>query len=117
MLTKPALKFSESKRAGFIKSHEESEGVKVIELQPISVHSKECRRYCNCDAFVAIHEGMILGKALSKRGRFLNDVGVITGLRSRQSGFERAQIPDAKRASELFDQSEVDGDHFVQGRI
>lgn len=48
------------------------------------------------DALVSVHEWMILGKALPKCSRFLNDVGVITASRSRQSGFEGAAIPEAK---------------------
>jgi hypothetical protein len=39
---------------------------------------------------------MILRKALPKRSRFLNDVTVVTALRSRQSSFEAAAIPDAR---------------------
>jgi hypothetical protein len=48
------------------------------------------------DALVAVHERVILRKALPKCGGPLNNVAVIATLRSRHSGFEGATIPDAE---------------------
>ena len=38
---------------------------------------------------------MVLSQTLPERGGFLDQVGVITGLRSVKSGFEQPLIPDA----------------------
>ena len=75
-----------------MQANQEGEGLEVIELQPISVHSQKCCRHCHRGAFVAIHERMILRKTLPKCSRFLNEVVVITTLRSRQSRLQGSAI-------------------------
>ena len=67
-----------------------------MELQPISVHFQKCCRHSHRDPLVAVYEWMILGKALPKCSRFLNEVALVTAPRSCQSGFEGGAIPDAK---------------------
>jgi hypothetical protein len=83
MLAQPCLQFLESQPASFVKANQEREGLDVVEVQPISVYFQKCCRPSHRDALVAVHERMILRQALPKCSRFLNDVGVITTLRSR----------------------------------
>lgn len=108
MLAQPALELREPQCSGFVQANQKREGLDIVERQPISVHSQKCCCYGHGDALVAVHERMILGQALPKCRRFLDDVVVIAGPRPRQSRFERASIPNAERASELGDQSGVD---------
>src|SRR5690242_13215926 len=78
------------------------------------------RKCCHCrhgDAFVAIDKWMILGQAFPKRSAFLNEVGVITALRSCQGGFKGASVSDTKGTAESGDQLSVDGDHLIHGWV
>lgn len=66
MLAQPVLDFREPQRAGFVQADQKKEGLDIVELQPISVHSQKCCRHGHGDALVAIHERVILGQALQR---------------------------------------------------
>lgn len=97
MSSQPAIEFSEPHRTGLKQTGEEREGLAIVELQPVSVHLQECCRNRHCNAFVAVHKGMILRQAFPRRGGFLNDVGIVATLRSAQCGLKgaRSRMPAA----------------------
>jgi hypothetical protein len=66
---------------------------------------------------VAVYEWMILGQALPKRSRLLNDVSIVTTLRPRQRGFDGPTIPNAEGTPELCDHTGMDGDDLVKGWV
>ena len=111
------LQFAETKRARFVPPNKERESLSVIKSEAVSVHLQERCRHSHRYSFVPVDKWMILRKALPKRRSLLNEVNVMTGSRSTQRRFERAAVPDAERASELFNQTSVRGDDFVDRRI
>jgi hypothetical protein len=61
MLAQPALEFREPQGARFIQVDQKREGLGIVELQPISVHSQKRCRNGHGDALVAIDERVVLG--------------------------------------------------------
>ena len=74
VLAQPRIEFLEPESPHFIQTNEKSEGLHILELQPISIHPQERCHCCHRDAFVAVHKWMILGQAFPKRRGFLNEV-------------------------------------------
>src|SRR5262249_52305580 len=72
---------------------------------------------CEGRSFVAVDKRMVLGHALPQRGGFLDQVGVIAGLRPEKGGFEQAWIADAVGASITLDLVGMHGQHFSDGEI
>jgi len=60
---------------------------------------------------------MVLSKALPERGGFLDQVGVITGLRPEEGGFEQPLIPNAERTTLTFDLVGVHRQNFGHGEV
>jgi hypothetical protein len=110
MLAQPGIELLEPQGSRFIQTNEKTEGLHIIELQPISIDSQERCHCCNRDAFVAVHKWMVLRQAFPKRGGFLNEVSVLAALRSCQGGFQGATISDAKGPAKSGDQLAVNGD-------
>jgi hypothetical protein len=68
-------------------------------------------------ALVAIDEGMILRKAFPERGGFLDQIGVVAGLRAVEGGLQQAVVANAMGAAVAFDLIGVDGQHFDRGQV
>ena len=61
--------------------------------QPDLVDGKEGVHSGEGGALVAVNEWVVLRQALPESGGFLNQIGIIAGLWSKQGGFEQAVIP------------------------
>ena len=61
---------------------------------------------------VAVDKGMVLREALPERCGLLDQVGVITGLRSVEGGFQQPLIPDTMGAAIAFDLVGMHSQHF-----
>jgi hypothetical protein len=57
------------------------------------------------DALVAVEKPMVIAERFHERGRFFFDGVVIAGLRTENSGLNRALIANTVEAAEQFDQS------------
>lgn len=89
VLPKPSIEFFEPHSACLVEVRQERERVQVVELQPIAVDSQERCCHGHREAFVSIHERMVLREALPQSGRFLNRVAVVSAAgpsRSRLQG-------------------------------
>ena len=82
----------EAELIGFVETGDESVGLLRIRRQPRGVDGEEGKRGGESRALVAVDEGMVLRQALPEGGGFLDQVGVIAGLRPVKGGFE--QPPD-----------------------
>ena len=51
----------------------------------------------NSYALVAVKERVVLREALPERRGFFDEIGIVTGLRPRESSFERTAVADAER--------------------
>ena len=58
----------------------------------------------------------VLRKALPKRGGFLDQVGVITGLWPEEGGFEQTVIPDSMGTAIALDLVGMHGQNFGHGQ-
>jgi hypothetical protein len=68
-------------------------------------------------ALVAVDEGTVLRKTLPERGSFLNQVGVISGLRPVEAGFQQPRISDALGAAVALDLVGVHGQDFGHCKV
>lgn len=91
----PRFEFGEPHLSAFVEAGEEQKRGGVIEFQTVAVDLQKGCGDCDGYPLVAIDEWMILGQAFPERGSLLNQVAVITGLRSGQRGFEapRSRMP------------------------
>ena len=61
---------------------------------------------------VAVDERMILGQTLPQRGRFLNEIGIVAGLRPEQCRLQKTDVPETSRAAVPFNLIRVNGENF-----
>jgi len=78
VLPKPLIEFIKPHSACLVKVHQERKRVEVVELQPVAVDSQERRRHGHRDAFVSIHERMVLREALPQNRRLRWDIGSLS---------------------------------------
>lgn len=116
MLAQPRFKFSESQPSTLIQVDKKCKCFAIVEFQAMSVDTQKCRRHGHGDSLVSIDE-WILRDAFPESGSLLNDVRVVTALRSGNRRFKSTTFPDAERTSKLGYEQGVDRDYLVHGRI
>lgn len=84
---------------GFVQTCDKSErGIRICR-QPCPIDLQEGVRCRESNTLVAVNERMVLGKAFPQRRRFFDQIGVITSLGPKQSGFEQAGVTDTRCAA------------------
>jgi hypothetical protein len=77
----PWHEFVEAEHSLFIQPGDEGIGVLGIRRQLRAVDGQKRIGGGKSRSLVAVDERMVLGQALPKRGRFLDEIGVVAGLR------------------------------------
>ncbi len=77
MLTQPPIKLRKTYSACLVKIEQEGKRICVVKLQAVAVDAQERRRHGHRDAFVAVHERVVLGETFPQSRRFLNQVAVV----------------------------------------
>jgi len=88
----PRHKLVEAELVGFVERCDESLCLLSVRRQPGAVDGEKGIHGRESRALVAVDEGVVLRQALPKRGGFLDRVGVITGLRPVQGGFQQSRV-------------------------
>lgn len=88
MTPEPGDETVEAELVGFVECGNERVSLLGVRRQSRAIDGEKGVRSSECRALVAVDKGMILREALPQRCRFLNQVGVITGLRPEEGGFE-----------------------------
>lgn len=117
VLPQPGLETFESKLICPVKLSDESIGSLGVRRDAQAVDREKGIGRGEGDALVAVDEGMVLREAFPKGRRFLDEVGVITGLRAEQGGFEQAEVADASGAAVAFYLVVVDGERFGKREV
>src|SRR5579871_2980793 len=99
-----------------VEAGEELDRFLRVRIQTHSVDGQENVPGRESGPLVAIDKRMVLRKALPKRGSFLNQIGVVPGLRPVKSGFQQPGIADAVRAAVALNQVGVQGEYFGKGK-
>ena len=89
MTAQPWDELVEAELVGFVERGDESVRLLGIRRETRAVDGEKCIRGGESRALVAVDEGMVLREALPERGGFLDQVGVITGLRPVEGGFQQ----------------------------
>src|ERR1700693_6478891 len=84
----------EAELISFVERGDECVGFLSIGHEPRSVDGERGIHRGESRALVAVDERMILRQAFPQRGGFLNQVGVITGLRPVKGGFQKSWISE-----------------------
>jgi hypothetical protein len=110
MLAQPAFQFHKTERTRLVEIDQQPICCGVIKFQDVSVHSKKRSSHRYSGTFVAVHERMVLRETLPKRCGFLNQVFVVTGLRTRQRRLKSAAITDSEGTAKPPDEAAVGED-------
>src|SRR5215211_9252347 len=95
MLSHPLIQMLEFEGTRFIEAGDKRIGCIGIGHEPRAIDDEESvcdREGCT---LVAIDERMVLCQAFPQSGCFLNQVGVVAGLRTEKRCFQQAAIPNA----------------------
>lgn len=111
----PLVQHGLGEGAGFEVAVDEGDHRLRLSLKPRAVEAEEDVQAGEGHALVAVDEGMVHREAFPQRRSFLNQIGIIAALRSRQRGLQQALIADAGRAAEQTQLLGVDEEH-VNGR-
>lgn len=95
MISQPWNQLVEAEPIGGIERGDESIGLLRIGREQRLVDKKKRIRGGESCPFVAIEKGMVLREAFPKRRCFLDQIGVVTGLRPVKSGLQQPSIPNS----------------------
>src|SRR5579862_184068 len=113
----PWDKLVEAELVCFVKVSDEFISLLGVRCEARAIDGEKSIRRGESRPLVAVDKGTVLREALPERCGFLDQVSVITGLRSVEGGFQQPLIPDAVGAAIAFDQVGMHGQHFRHGEI
>ncbi len=100
VLTEPVEDLGEAEFVPFHRPDDERVSIEAVDLDIKSVAPQENIGGGESDAFIAVDEAVVVGERLHQRGRFFFDGVVITGLRTKNGGVNRALIADTLETAE-----------------
>ncbi len=103
MTTQPWDKLVEAELVGFVEGDDETVSLLGVRRQTRAVDGAKSIRGGESCPLVAVDDGMILREAFPECGGFLDQAGVIAGLRPVEGGFQQPLISDALGAAIAFD--------------
>jgi hypothetical protein len=92
VISEPQDKLFEAELVGFVEARDEIPGLLSACGETRAVDGKKGVRGGKGCALVAVDEGMVLRQALPECGGLLDQVGVITGLRPVEGGFQQSWV-------------------------
>src|SRR5580704_17692843 len=113
----PLVKQGEAELAFRQRFHHELESRLAADVEVESIHEQKRVSSGKPNAFVAVHEGMIINQRLQQRGRLFAQVVVVAGLRTEDRGFQSALIEHSGFAAVLLDLVMMDGGDFGYGEV
>jgi len=120
VISQPWDKLVEAELVGFVEAGDEIPSLLGVGRETRAVDGKKGIRGGEGRALVAVGEGMVLPmdlrRALPECGGFLDQAGVITGLRPVEGGFQQPRVSDAMGAPVAFDQVGMHGQRHRMAR-
>jgi hypothetical protein len=95
----PRGKLVEAELVCFVKGGNKNVGLLGVRRETCTVDCEKSIRGSESCALVAVDKRMVLREALPERRGFSDQVGIITGLRPVEGGFQQPLIPDALGAA------------------
>ena len=88
MLPDPGLQVLKVTAILFQQANKEKMGFLCIHLKPVTVEPEKHVCCKECNALVSIDKGVVHDQRLEQRSGHLNEIGVVTGLRSIKRTFQ-----------------------------
>ena len=117
VVAQPWDKLVEAELVRFVEVGNENIGLLGIRRETRAVDGQKSVRGGESSPLVAVNKRMVLREALPERGGFLDQIGVMPGLRPVESGFEQPGIPDTLGPAVAFDLIGMHGQHFGHGEV
>ena len=105
MLPYPIKDFRETELTPIHRAVDECESLLACHIYVKSVSPQEDVGRSESDTLVAIEEAMVISQRLHQGGGFFFDGTVISGLRAKNCGLNRALITDAMHATEHLNET------------
>ncbi len=90
-----------------------------FDFQIMAVDTQKRVRRRETDSLVAVEEGMVIGVRFHQRGGFMNQIVVVSALRTKDGSFQEPPVPKPMNSTKLLDELPVhlhglaDGDVHV----
>ena len=104
-------------RSCFVQTGNEGVGLSGVGRELCAVDRQKRVRRGKGGALVAVDERMVLGQTLPQRGGFLDEIGVVAGLRPIERRLQKAGVPNAVRSAVPLNLIRVNGENFRQREI
>ncbi|MCU1257953.1 MAG: hypothetical protein JWO80_838 [Bryobacterales bacterium] len=117
MTAQPCDQLVEAELVGFVEGGNENVGLPGVRRQTRAADGEKSIRRGECRPLVAVDEGTICARLSPERTGFLDQVGVISGLRPVERGFQQPFIPHAVGAAVPGDLVGMHGHHFRRGEV
>jgi len=75
-----------------------------FDFQIMAVDTQKRVRRRETDSLVAVEEGMVIGVRFHQRGGFMNQIVVVSALRTKDGSFQEPPVPKPMNSTKLLDE-------------
>ena len=88
-----------------------------FDFQIMAVDAEKGVRRRETDSFVAVEKGMVVGERLHQRGGFVNQVVVVSALRTKDGSFQEPPVSKPMNSAKLLDELPVHLHGLADGHV